>query len=105
MICSLDELKSKEVIDVKTGERLGYIDDIRINTDTSAVLSLLIYGGYRFFGLFGRESDTEKLENLMGREIFAKIPKNYLNSILKKTAKYGIILKQFAHGYFYGPVH
>ena len=59
MICSLDELKSKEVIDVKTGERLGYIDDIRINTDTSAVLSLLIYGGYRFFGLFGRESDTE----------------------------------------------
>ncbi|MCM1133086.1 MAG: YlmC/YmxH family sporulation protein [Ruminococcus flavefaciens] len=59
MICSLDELKAKEVIDMKTGERLGYIDDIRMDTESSEVLSLLIYGGYRFFGLFGRESDTE----------------------------------------------
>lgn len=59
MICSLDELKTKEVIDMKTGERLGYIDDMRIDTESSEVLSLLIYGGYRFFGLFGRESDTE----------------------------------------------
>ena len=59
MVCSLDKLKTKEVINIKTGERLGYIDDIRMNTDNSEVLSLLIYGGYRFFGLFGRENDTE----------------------------------------------
>lgn len=59
MVCSLDELKTKEVIDMKTGERLGYIDDIRMDTENSEILSLLIYGGYRFFGLFGRESDTE----------------------------------------------
>lgn len=59
MVCSLEKLKTKEVINIKTGERLGYIDDIRMNTDNSEVLSLLIYGGYRFFGLFGRENDTE----------------------------------------------
>ncbi len=59
MVCSLDELKSKEVINIKTGERLGYIDDIRMDTENSEVLSLLIYGGYRFLGLFGRENDTE----------------------------------------------
>lgn len=59
MICSLDEIKTKEVIDMKTGERLGYVDDIRMDTESSEVLSLLIYGGYRFFGLFGRENDME----------------------------------------------
>lgn len=59
MICSLEELKSKEVIDIKTGERLGYIDDVRMNIANSEVLSLLIYGGYRFFGLLGKENDTE----------------------------------------------
>lgn len=59
MVCSLDELKSKEVINIKTGERLGYIDDIRMDTENSEVLSLLIYGGYRLLGLFGRENDTE----------------------------------------------
>lgn len=59
MICSLEELKSKEVIDIKTGERLGYIDDVRMDVAASEVLSLLIYGGYRFFGLFGKENDTE----------------------------------------------
>lgn len=59
MVCSLDELKAKEVIDIKTGERLGYIDDVRMDTENSAVISLLIYGGYRLFGLFGRENDTE----------------------------------------------
>lgn len=59
MICTLDELHGKEVIDINNGERLGYIDDVRIDTDTSEVVSMLIYGGYRIFGFFGRENDTE----------------------------------------------
>lgn len=59
MICSLDEIKKKEVIDVKTGERLGYIDDVRMDTEKSEIISVIIYGGYRFFGLFGKEDDVE----------------------------------------------
>ena len=59
MVCSLDELRKKEVIDMKTGERLGYIDDVRMDTEKSEILSLIIYGGYRFFGLFGKEDDVE----------------------------------------------
>lgn len=59
MICSLEEIKKKEVIDVKTGERLGYIDDVRMDTEKAEILSVIIYGGYRFFGLFGKEDDVE----------------------------------------------
>lgn len=59
MFCSIRELSSKEVIDIRTGEKLGYIDDVRINTETSEVLALVIYGNPRFFGLFGREDNSE----------------------------------------------
>ncbi|HEZ7986841.1 MAG TPA: YlmC/YmxH family sporulation protein [Ruminococcus sp.] len=57
MICGLDDLRCKEVIDITTGERLGNIDDAEINLETSEVVSLVIYGRLRLFGLFGREDD------------------------------------------------
>ena len=58
MLLGFDELCRKEVIDIASGDRLGFIDDIEIDTDKGSVRSLVIYGGSRFFGLFGRESDT-----------------------------------------------
>ena len=58
MVCSLDELRRKEVIDINNGERLGYIDDVRIDLRTSSVEALLIYGRVRFFGVFGKEDDV-----------------------------------------------
>ncbi len=58
MICSLDDLRRKEVIDITTGERLGYIDDAEMDLETSEVEALMIYGRQKFFGLFGRETDV-----------------------------------------------
>lgn len=58
MKCTLSELKSKEVINIKNGNRLGYIDDAEIDTSEGRVLSFIIYGRARFFGLFGREDDV-----------------------------------------------
>ena len=57
MICSLSELRDKEVINIITGAKLGYVDDIEINTDTATVIALIVYGRPRFFGLFGRDDD------------------------------------------------
>lgn len=57
MICSLYDLKKKEVIDINTGAKLGYIDDVEINTETEAVLALMIFGRPRFLGIFGRDED------------------------------------------------
>lgn len=58
MICSLEKICNKEVIDVLTGERLGYIDDAEINLDTSEIVALIIYGREKFFGLLGKEEDV-----------------------------------------------
>lgn len=52
-----DDLCRKEVIDISTGERLGFIDDIELDLSDSSVKSLVIYGNARLFGLFGREED------------------------------------------------
>lgn len=59
MLCSLEELRSKEIIDLGTGERLGYIDDIRFDTDTSEVTALVIYGRNRMLGFLPRGDDLE----------------------------------------------
>lgn len=57
MICNLEDLRRKEVIDITNGERLGYIDDAEMNLETSSVEALMIYGRQRFFGIFGHEDN------------------------------------------------
>lgn len=57
MKCTLTALRNKEIINIKNGARLGYIDDLEFDTETSEVKSFVVYGRSRFFGLFGREDD------------------------------------------------
>lgn len=57
MLCTLTALRNKEVIDMKTGMRLGYVDDIELDTETERVTSLIIFGRPRAFGIMGREGD------------------------------------------------
>lgn len=42
---------------MKTGEKLGFVDDIEISTDNSQVQSLIVYGRPRAFGILGRDDD------------------------------------------------
>ncbi len=53
-----EDICRKEVIDMTSGERLGFIDDIELDINGGSVSSLIIYGGQRFFGLLGRTDDT-----------------------------------------------
>ncbi|MCL2055254.1 MAG: YlmC/YmxH family sporulation protein [Oscillospiraceae bacterium] len=57
MKCTLSEMRAKEVINVKTGARLGYVDDLEFDTSDASVNSFLVYGRSRFFGLLGRDED------------------------------------------------
>jgi YlmC/YmxH family sporulation protein len=56
-MCSLGEMRRKEVIDLKTGERLGYIDDIEVDIASGKAERFIIYGGDRLFGILGKEDD------------------------------------------------
>ncbi len=57
MVCSLSDLRNKEVINIKNGAKLGYVDDVEINTEDATVLALIVFGQPRFMGLFGRDDD------------------------------------------------
>lgn len=72
MICSLTELKDKDIINICTGENLGYADDVCLDTKTAAVTGLIIYGKPRYFGIFGpREKYIVSYENirLIGKDV------------------------------------
>lgn len=57
MYCRLNDLKSKYVINVRNGGKLGYVSDIEIDTVTAMVNSIVIKGKLRWLGILGREED------------------------------------------------
>ena len=52
MLCCIEELREKDVINVCDGENLGYVDDVRVDTQTHTIEALILYGKPRFFGWF-----------------------------------------------------
>lgn len=54
---TLEDLKDKSIVNVKDGVNFGCVDDVLIDSETAKVMSLVVYGKKKFFGLFGREPD------------------------------------------------
>ncbi len=57
MVYSFNDIKCKEVINIKSGCRLGYPDDLEFESCTAKICKLIIFGKPRFFGLLGRDED------------------------------------------------
>ncbi len=57
MTYKFSEFRAKEVIHSGNGERLGFVSDLEIDSVTGRVTSISVPGGYRFFGIFGKEPD------------------------------------------------
>ena len=65
MNCTINDLKTKEVINISDGARLGFVSDAELDLQTGRLTALVIPGGYRFMGILGRESDiTVPWENI-----------------------------------------
>ena len=52
-----EELRCKEIINISSGHRLGYVCDAEVELPSGCVKALIVPGPARFFGLFGREPD------------------------------------------------
>lgn len=66
------ELCEKEVVNIKTGARLGLIDDIEFDENTFEIKKLYLYGKSELLGLLGRSEDiiVDKCEiDKMGDDI------------------------------------
>lgn len=57
MIARITDMHNKEVINLCDGTRLGYVDDLEVDTCTAQVTALVICGRSRLFGLLGRDPD------------------------------------------------
>ncbi len=57
MNCYITELNEKEVINICDGTRLGNVCDVEVDTCTGCLVSIIIYGKGKCFGLLGREED------------------------------------------------
>lgn len=54
---SINSMKSKEVINISDGARLGFVSDVEIDVETGRLVSIVVPGAYRMLGLFGKEED------------------------------------------------
>lgn len=57
-LCKLEDLRDKDVINLKNGVRIGSVDDVFINIECATIVSLVVYGRKKCFGLLGRENDV-----------------------------------------------
>ncbi len=57
MYCRANDLRCKDVINIKDGVRIGYVCDFEINMADARIVAIVVYGKWRFFGLLGRGKD------------------------------------------------
>lgn len=86
MPCRFTELKKKEVINFANGCKLGYVDDLEMDTKCAKIIALIAYGRPRLFGLFGHAEECyipwEKIR-LIGED--AILVENSVQKMAKKA--------------------
>ena len=57
MKCRIEDLRNKQVVCMVTGNVIGFVGDIEFDAKSGEVLSIIITGKPRAFGLFGKYQD------------------------------------------------
>lgn len=53
----VSDLRCKEVVNIKDGARLGFVDDVEFEAASGQIRAMTVLGPAKFFGLFGRGDD------------------------------------------------
>ena len=88
MKCTFSQLRDKEIINTATGSRIGFVDDMEIDTDTGKVCSLIICGRQRLMGILGRDDDMviscEDIKKIGTDTVLVKINEDDVVNVNKK---------------------
>ena len=57
MNCKIGELKDKQVVSVRDGSVIGYVNDVMLDVENGKLVSIILPGKNKGFGLFGRDDD------------------------------------------------
>lgn len=52
------ELRTKDVINITDGSRLGFIGDLELDLERGHIKAVIVQGSTHLLGLFGRDKDT-----------------------------------------------
>lgn len=56
---TLTDLRDKEVVDVTTGQKLGYVCDCEVDVTEGRIVAIILPGKLKWFGLLGRGEDCQ----------------------------------------------
>ena len=51
------DFKHKEVINIKEGRRMGYVQDVCADLETGRITSIIVPGGNKFMSFFNQNND------------------------------------------------
>lgn len=51
------DFRHKEVINIKDGKRLGYVQDVCANLETGRITSIIVPGSKKMISMFSKEED------------------------------------------------
>ena len=57
MLCRFSDYRCREVINIRTGTRMGFVCDAEFQYPEGRISALIVPGKCRYLGLFGREDD------------------------------------------------
>ncbi len=96
MLSKFEDLKSKEMICVHDGLKIGYVDDIEFDLEKFAITHLISYGRSKFFGLFGKTTDIriscDKIQ-IIGEDII--LVSEYKSDVVITKKKESFLSKLF----------
>lgn len=91
MLVQFGQVRNKEMVCIKDGMRIGYVDDIEFDNETYQITSLISYGKGKFFGLLGKYDDIKIQKDqieVVGEDII--LVRDYLREGQIKTRKSGL---------------
>ena len=51
------DFKHKEVVNIKDGKRLGYVQDVTADLESGIITSIIVPGNTKFFNVFSSNND------------------------------------------------
>ncbi len=57
-IMTLSDIEEKDVINVVTGERIGYVSSLKIDTNSGQIIAITVQPSMRFISFFSKEEES-----------------------------------------------
>jgi YlmC/YmxH family sporulation protein len=91
-MCRSSEFKQKEVINITDGRRMGFVHDVEVDLEEGRIISIIIPGASKLFGLIGRNNEIiipwENIKRIGEDIIFVDLGERFIRKYFDKSSSY-----------------